>query len=112
MATTLFRNRTLGPGERPAPRPSWLLVQGDQIAGCGTAGEPGPAAGNRRPRRQTPAARLLRRASAFGQRLAPAVATKILRSADEALAAVGAAFTSARRLGRSARDLVTGPAAA
>jgi hypothetical protein len=44
MGTILFRNGTLWAGERPVPRPGWLLVQGDRVAGCGTAGEPEPAA--------------------------------------------------------------------
>ncbi len=44
MHTILFRNGTLWSGARPAPRPGWLLVQGDRIASCGTAGEPEPAA--------------------------------------------------------------------
>jgi predicted amidohydrolase YtcJ len=44
MGTTLFRNGTLWLGERPAPRPGWLLVRGERVAGCGAAGEPEPAA--------------------------------------------------------------------
>jgi hypothetical protein len=43
MGTILFRNGTLWTGERPAPRPGWLLVQGDRVAGCGTHGEREPA---------------------------------------------------------------------
>lgn len=44
MTTTLFRNGTLWAGERPAPRPGWLLVRGDRIEACGGASEPEPGA--------------------------------------------------------------------
>ena len=44
IGTILFRNGTLWTGARPAPQSGWLLVQGDRVAGCGTTGEPEPAA--------------------------------------------------------------------
>lgn len=44
MSTILFRNGTLWAGERPAPRPGWLLVHDERIAACGAATDPEPAA--------------------------------------------------------------------
>ena len=44
MRTVLFRHGMLWTGERPAPRPGWLLARGDRIAACGAAGEPEPLA--------------------------------------------------------------------
>jgi predicted amidohydrolase YtcJ len=104
MHTILFRNGTLWSGARPAPRPGWLLVQGDRIARCGTANEPEPAAettvdlegGHLLPG-------FCDAHSHLGRRVAPAVEDgRVLRSADEALAAVRAAGRreSARRLDR------------
>ena len=94
MGTILFRNGTLWTGERPTPRPGWLLVQGDRVAGCGTAGEPEPAAeatvdldgGHLLPGFCDAHSHL-----SVGAWL-PAVGDgRSLRSGDEALAAVGAA---------------------
>lgn len=44
MNTTLFRSASIWAGDPPAPRPGWLLVRGDRIAGCGGPSQPEPAA--------------------------------------------------------------------